>query len=111
MCVFLFLFRTSSAAGKMDLLEAACIGVFVLLGVKSITIHEAFYCIKPRVLLTIVASFGIGKSLGFSGLASWIASGLVAFTAPMGMTLTRRFAHRVFFVWHDEQADIYAFVL
>jgi hypothetical protein len=73
-----------SATGSMDLLEAACIGCFVLLGVKSITIHEAFYCIKPRVLLTIVASFGIGKSLGYSGLASWIAGGLVGFTAPMG---------------------------
>ena len=50
-------------------------------------IHEAFYCIKPRVLLTIVASFGIGKSLGFSGLASWIAGGLVSFTLPLGTCL------------------------
>jgi hypothetical protein len=53
----------------------------------SLQIHEAFYCIKPRVLLTIVASFGIGKSLGYSGLASWIAGGLVSFTLPMGACL------------------------
>ena len=83
-----------SAAGTVDLLEAACIGVFVLLFAKSITMHEAFYCIKPRVLLTIVASFGIGKSLGYSGLASWIAGGLVSFTAPMG-TSFRVDGHRV----------------
>jgi hypothetical protein len=77
-----------SAAGVVPLLEAACVGCLILLGVKSITIHEAFYCIKPRVLLTIIASFGIGKSLAYSGLASWIAQGLVGFTAPMGASLS-----------------------
>lgn len=56
----------------------------LLLACKSITMSEAFYSVKPRVLLTIIASFGIGKSLAASGLATWIAKGMIGVLLPLG---------------------------
>jgi hypothetical protein len=80
----LLIIIVTSAVNAMPLLQSSCIGAMLLLGCKSITMSEAFYSIKPRVLLTIIASFGIGKSLAASGLATWIAHGMIGVLLPLG---------------------------
>jgi hypothetical protein len=82
--IVLLVIIVTSAVNAMPLLQSSCIGAMLLLGCKSITMSEAFYSIKPRVLLTIIASFGIGKSLAASGLATWIAHGMIGVLLPLG---------------------------
>jgi di/tricarboxylate transporter len=74
-----------SAAGTRDLLICSCVGAMILLACKSITINEAFAATQPRVLLTVISSFGIGKALLLTGLASWIAKGIVNMTISGGL--------------------------
>ncbi len=83
--IILIVIIVTSAINVMPLLQSSCIGAMLLLACKSITMSEAFYSIKPRVLLTIISSFGLGKSLGASGLAAWIAKGMIGFLLPAGM--------------------------
>lgn len=78
-----------SAAGVRELLEVACVGALVLVAIKSITINEAFAATQPRVLLTVISSFGIGRALLLTGLASWIAHGIVSATISGGACLPR----------------------
>jgi len=82
--IILIVIIATSAVNAIPLLQSACVGAMLLLGCKSITMSEAFYSVKPRVLLTIIASFGMGKSLAASGLASWIAKGMIGFLLPLG---------------------------
>jgi len=82
--VVLIVIIVTSAVNAIPLLQSACVGAMLLLACGSITMSEAFYSVKPRVLLTIIASFGLGKSLAASGLATWIAKGMIAALLPLG---------------------------
>lgn len=73
-----------SATGEWALLRLASAGAMIMVLVKSITVREVFHSTEPRVLLTIISSFGIGQALLVTGLASWIASGIVSATVGGG---------------------------
>lgn len=73
-----------AAVGTEELLVCACVGAMILLLVKSITVSEAFHATEPRVLLTVISSFGIGNALSLTGLAGWIAQGIVDATEGGG---------------------------
>lgn len=73
-----------AATGTIDLLPAALITVGVLVVSKCISLDEAFRAIKGRVLLAIVVTFGVSTAMKSSGVAAFVAEGIVALCTPMG---------------------------
>ena len=55
-----------------------------LLAIKTITLKAAFGAIKGRTLLAIVTTFGVGTAFETTGLAHWIAMGLIGIFGSLG---------------------------
>ena len=73
-----------AAANTLVLLKGCICGVIVLLAIKSITIEEMFENLQEHVLLIIIGAFAIGTALDVTGVAYWIASGIVAVASSGG---------------------------
>ncbi|WP_315969486.1 SLC13 family permease [Oceanobacillus massiliensis] len=73
------------ACGVLSMLNGMAIVVVLLLLTKVITPEEAKRFIHFDVLLLIASSFGIGIAMSETGLASWIAEGLLDVGKPLGL--------------------------
>ncbi|MGE0918664.1 SLC13 family permease [Trichlorobacter lovleyi] len=73
-----------SAAGLMDILEAAVLATLVLLFTRCITTVEARRSIELNVLIVIASSFGISKALEKTGAAAWLADQIIGSVEQWG---------------------------
>lgn len=73
-----------SALEILPLLTAAFLAALYLVAIKSITFTEALTAVRGRILLTVVAAFGLGDALRVSGIAAWVAQGLVDVSIDAG---------------------------
>ena len=71
----------SVTTGFLDILEAALLSAFALIGFKVLTPNEARQSVDAGIVVVIAASFGLGEALMASGLAAEIADSVVA---PLG---------------------------
>ncbi|WP_100012236.1 SLC13 family permease [Lentibacillus sediminis] len=69
----------------LTIFKAMAVEVLILLFFKIITVQEAKNSIHFDVLLLIASAFGIGVAITKTGLANYIANGLVTFTQPFGV--------------------------
>jgi di/tricarboxylate transporter len=76
-----------------DLLLLACLTVVSQLLLKSLTVKEALESTRPRVLIMIAASFALGSALQNTGIADWVADGLVKATLSGGACLLASSIH------------------
>ena len=58
----------TAATDWLPLVHSAIIGAWLLIGLRVITLSEAFFSLQPRALLTVIAAFGLGRALDESGL-------------------------------------------
>lgn len=78
-CVLaLFTMVGLSASGVLDLLPASIIAVLIIVLTKVMSLDEIFAAIKGRVILAIVATFGVSSAMESTGVARYIAEGLVS---------------------------------
>jgi di/tricarboxylate transporter len=70
-----------AATGVLDILVAALLAGFALVGLRVLTAAEARAAIDLNIIVLIAASFGIGNAIETSGLASQIADLVVG---PLG---------------------------
>ncbi len=68
----------------LDLVPAALLAAGAMILTKCCTAREARESLEIEVLITIGASFGIGKALEMSGAAKYLADGLINATQAMG---------------------------
>lgn len=68
-----------TAIGWLTLVESSLIATAILVGTKCITVSEAFRAVNTRVLLAIVAAFGIGSAMEETGVAEFIARAMLSF--------------------------------
>lgn len=73
-----------SAAGVMDIFEAAILAALVLLFTRCITTVEARRSIELNVLIVIASSFGISKALEKTGAAAWLADQIIGSVQQWG---------------------------
>ncbi|MFC3041443.1 SLC13 family permease [Virgibacillus xinjiangensis] len=71
--------------GLLSMFEAMALAVVLLFAANIITAGDAKKYIHFHVLLLIASSFGIGLAMSKTGLAQWIAEGLLTVGAPMGL--------------------------
>lgn len=71
--------------GWLTMLEAMLILVVVLIGFRFISPNEVKSFVQFDVILLIASAFGVGAALTESGLAQYIANGLITFAAPLGV--------------------------
>ncbi|WP_088049859.1 SLC13 family permease [Virgibacillus dakarensis] len=69
----------------LSMFKAMAVAVILLLATNTITAREAKGYIHFHVLLLIASSFGVGIAIMKSGLAEWIARGLLAVGEPFGL--------------------------
>lgn len=69
----------------VDLFTASLIGAAVLLVTRSITVSEMRASVDAPVLITIAASFAVGRALEDTGAAAAIANVLVGLGQPFGL--------------------------
>lgn len=69
----------------LSMFKAMAVVVVVLLLTRVITAEEAKKSIQFDVLLLVASAFGIGAAITESGLAKWIATGLVHAAQPFGI--------------------------
>lgn len=74
-----------SAAGLMDIFEAAILATLVLLFTRCITTVEARRSIELNVLIVIASSFGISKALEKTGAAAWLADQVIGSVEQWGV--------------------------
>jgi di/tricarboxylate transporter len=70
-----------AATGLLDILVAALVAGFALVGLRVLTPAEARAAVDLNIIVLIAASFGIGNAIESSGLASQIADLVVG---PLG---------------------------
>lgn len=68
----------------LDLVTAALLAAGAMILTKCCTAREARESLETEVLITIGASFGIGKALEMSGAAKYMADGLINITQGLG---------------------------
>ena len=68
----------------LDLLPAALLAAGAMILTKCCTAREARESLELEVLVTIGASFGIGKALEMSGAAKLLSDGLIDATQSLG---------------------------
>lgn len=73
--------------GWLSMFKAMALAVLVFLTVKIITPQEAKKYVHFNVLLLIASSFGIGAAMRKTGLAEWVADGLLDFGEPLGLVV------------------------
>ncbi|NWO13069.1 SLC13 family permease [Virgibacillus sp.] len=71
--------------GVLSMFKAMAIVVAVMLAMKVVTMEEIKKYIHFDVLVLIACSFGIGIATMKSGLAPWIADGIVTVGKPLGL--------------------------
>ena len=71
--------------GWLSMFTAMALAVLVFLAAKIITPQEAKKYIHFNVLLLISSSFGIGTAMRKTGLAEWLANGLLSFAESLGL--------------------------
>ncbi|MFC4024317.1 SLC13 family permease [Oceanobacillus longus] len=71
--------------GVLSMLKGMAMAVVLLLLTRIITAEEAKRYIHFDVLLLISCSFGIGLAMSKTGLAGWIAEGLLTVGKPLGL--------------------------
>lgn len=71
--------------GWLTMFKAMALAVLILLLTKTITAEEAKHYVQFHVLLLIASSFGIGVAMTETGLAQWIADGMLAFGQQAGL--------------------------
>ncbi|MGP4106077.1 SLC13 family permease [Virgibacillus sp. L01] len=72
-------------AGVFTMFKAMALAVLILLGTKILTPGEAKQYVQFDVLLLIASALGIGAAMTETGLAEWLADGLVSFGEPLGL--------------------------
>lgn len=73
-----------AGTGLLPILHASLMGGLALLATRVLTVSEARGAIDLDVIIVIAASFGLGAAIETSGLASVLATGLIAAFDPMG---------------------------
>ncbi|GAB3064594.1 SLC13 family permease [Virgibacillus ainsalahensis] len=71
--------------GVFSMFKAMATAVVLLLVTKVITAEEAKGYIHFHILLLIASSFGVGIAMTKTGLAQWIANGLLVIGEPLGL--------------------------
>lgn len=71
--------------GWLTMLEAMLILVVVLIGFRFVSPNEVKSFVQFDVILLIASAFGVGAALTESGLAQYIANGLIMLAAPLGV--------------------------
>ncbi|WP_163537415.1 SLC13 family permease [Gracilibacillus sp. YIM 98692] len=71
--------------GVLSMFKAMLLAVIIFFVTKVITVEEAKSYVQFHVLLLIASAFGVGAAMTKTGLASWIANGLLAFGEPLGI--------------------------
>ncbi|WP_010531888.1 SLC13 family permease [Lentibacillus jeotgali] len=71
--------------GWLSMFKAMALAVVIFLATRVITPQEAKKYIHFNVLLLIASALGIGVAMRKTGLAEWIAGGLLAFGEPLGL--------------------------
>ena len=71
--------------GVLSMFKAMALAVTLLIVTKTVTPGEAKRYIHFDVLLLIASSFGVGLAMMNTGLAQWIADGLLVIGNPMGL--------------------------
>lgn len=71
--------------GVLSMFKAMAIVVAVMLAMKVVTMEEIKKYIHFDVLVLIACSFGIGIATMKSGLAPWIADGILTVGKPLGL--------------------------
>ncbi|MEG9295976.1 SLC13 family permease [Mangrovibacillus sp. Mu-81] len=71
--------------GWLSMFKAMTLAVFLLIITKIITPEEAKKYVQFNVLLLIASAFGVGAAMTKSGLASWMAEGLLTLGEPLGI--------------------------
>lgn len=77
----------------LSMFKAMALAVLLLLATKAITVGEAKKYIHFHVLLLIASSFGVGMAIMKSGLAEWIATGVLAAGEPIGLFMILLFVY------------------
>ncbi len=72
-------------AGVLSMFKAMALAVLILLATKILTPGEAKQYVQFDVLLLIASALGIGTAMTETGLAEWLANGLVNFGEPLGL--------------------------
>lgn len=67
-----------AATKHLTLLVSMCCGAYILVGIQCVTIDAAFMSIKGRVVLAVIAAFGLGDGLSNTNVTTKIAAGVVA---------------------------------
>ncbi len=65
------------AVGALSTLQSTVIGAFAALLCSTLTISEVFHAVHPRVLLTLIASMGVGQAVAVSGVPQVFAKVLI----------------------------------
>ena len=73
--------------GWLNMFIAMALTVLVFLTTKIITPQEAKGYVHFNVLLLIASSLGIGAAMRKTGLAEWVADGLLDFGEPLGLVV------------------------
>ena len=67
-----------NALGLFEILQATMVGALVLVATRVLTMSEARRAIDTDVIILIAASFGLGRALEVTGLATTVAHGIMA---------------------------------
>jgi di/tricarboxylate transporter len=73
-----------NAVGLVPILQATMVGAFLLVGTRVLTMTEARRAIDMDVIVLIAASFGLGRALEVTGLATAAAGGILAPFVALG---------------------------
>ncbi|WP_163583222.1 SLC13 family permease [Gracilibacillus saliphilus] len=71
--------------GLLSMFKAMLLAVFIFIITKIITPEEAKKNIQFHVLLLIASAFGVGTAMTKTGLASWMAKGILGIGEPLGI--------------------------
>ncbi|SHM59092.1 SLC13 family permease [Gracilibacillus kekensis] len=69
----------------LSMFKAMLLAVFIFIITKIISPEEARKKIQFHVLLLIASAFGVGTAMTKTGLASWMANGLLEIGEPLGI--------------------------
>eukprot|EP00656_Telonema_subtile_P004511 TRINITY_DN12058_c0_g1_i2.p1 TRINITY_DN12058_c0_g1~~TRINITY_DN12058_c0_g1_i2.p1 ORF type:complete len:448 (-),score=104.20 TRINITY_DN12058_c0_g1_i2:122-1465(-) len=72
------------AAKVLEIFVASLIATYLLLGMQCITVNQGFRAIKGRVILAILACYGLGHALDNTGVTQKTAEGFVNLGTQLG---------------------------
>lgn len=70
--------------GLLPILHLSLLGAVALVGLGVLTPGEARRSIDLDVILVIAGAFGLGAAMSTTGLAEWLATGLIGALSPLG---------------------------